>query len=79
MALCAVLSGADDWVAIALFGEQRLKFLRRFLPFENGTPSHDQFGNVFAAIDGKTPRRSFDKAGKWAQSIWFRLGVPRKI
>jgi len=90
LVLCAVLSGADDWVAIALFGEQKLKFLRRFLPFESATPSHDQLGNVFAAIDekqfqqcfidwvtclhqsikgvvaidGKTLRRSFDKAGK---------------
>ncbi len=90
LVLCAVLSGADDWVAIALFGEQKLNFLRRFLPFENGTPSHDQLGYVFAAIDekqfqqcfidwvsslqqaikgvvaidGKTLRRSFDKAGK---------------
>ena len=89
LVLCAVLSGADDWVAIALFGKKKMKFLRRFLPFDNGTPSHDQLGNVFAAIDekqfrqcfinwasslqqaikgvvavdGKTLRRSFDKAG----------------
>ncbi len=67
-----------------------LTFLRRFLPFDSATPSHDQLANVFAAIDekqfqqccidwvrclhqsikgvvaidGKTLRRSFDKAGK---------------
>lgn len=90
LVLCAVLSGADDWVAIALYGEQKLTFLRRFLPYEHGTPSHDQLGKLFAAldkeqfqqcfidwvtalrqsikgvvaIDGKTLRRSFDKAGK---------------
>lgn len=90
LVLCAVLSGADDWVAIALYGEKKLDFLRRFLPYENGTPSHDQLGYLFAridekrfqqcfinwvtclrqalqgvvAIDGKTLRRSFNKAGK---------------
>jgi predicted transposase YbfD/YdcC len=89
LVLCAVLSGAEDWVAIALYGEKKLAFLRRFLPYENGTPSHDQLGYLFAridekrfqqcfinwvtcvrqaikgvvAIDGKTLRRSFDKAG----------------
>ncbi len=30
LVLCAVLSGADDWVAIALFGKKKIKFLRRF-------------------------------------------------
>ncbi len=89
LTLCAVLCGADGWVSVALFGEQKLKFLRRFLPFENGTPSHDQLGLIFGAldaqafqtcfiawtqassgaiagvvaIDGKTVRRSFDRAG----------------
>ena len=89
LTLCAVLCGADGWVNVALFGEQKLKFLRRFLPFENGTPSHDQLGLIFGAldaqafqtcfiawtqalsgaiagvvaIDGKTVRRSFDRAG----------------
>ena len=88
LVLCAVLSGADDWVAIALYGQKKLGFLRRFLPYENGTPSHDQLGYLFGridekrfqqcfinwvtcvrhaikgvvAIDGKTLRRSFDKA-----------------
>ena len=43
LVLCAVLSGADDWVAIALYGGKKLDFLRRFLPYENGTPSHCAF------------------------------------
>lgn len=89
LSLCAVLSGADSWVEVAAYGERKLAFLRRFLPFASGTPSHDQLGIVFAAldsqqfqgcfiawvgavkkavkgvvaIDGKTLRRSFDKAG----------------
>ena len=88
LCLCAVLSGADSWVEVALYGQQRLRFLRRFLPFQRGTPSHDQLGILFAkldstqfqqcfiawaqrfaaavrgvvAVDGKTLRRSFDRA-----------------
>ena len=50
LCLCAVLGGADSWVEVALYGQQKLEFLRRFLPFAHGTPSHDQLGNVFARL-----------------------------
>jgi predicted transposase YbfD/YdcC len=53
LCLCAVISGADCWVEIALYGQQRLAFLRRFLPFKHGTPSHDQLGIVFARLDAQ--------------------------
>ncbi len=49
LTLCAVLSGANDWVAISAFGTKKLVFLRKFLPFSGGTPSHDQPGNSYAA------------------------------
>jgi hypothetical protein len=54
-----VLSGADDWVAIALYGEKKLSFLRRFLPYENGTPPYDQLGYLFARIDEKRFQQCF--------------------
>ena len=47
LVLCGVISGADGWVSIALYGQKKLELLRRFLPFENGTPSHDQLGIFF--------------------------------
>jgi len=50
-AVCAVLSGADTWVAVALWGRAKLDWLRRFLPFGNGAASHDTFGWVFALLD----------------------------
>ena len=31
----------------------KLEFLRRFLPFAHGVPSHDQLGNVFARLDAR--------------------------
>ncbi len=51
VAVCAVLSGADGWAGVALWGRAKLHWLRRFLPFENGVASHDTFGRVFALLD----------------------------
>jgi predicted transposase YbfD/YdcC len=89
MALCAVICGADDFVAIAKFARTKKEWLSQFLDLTNGVPSHDRFNAVFAAlrpeefekcllswvtslheitngqvvaIDGKTLRRSYDKA-----------------
>ena len=44
---CAVISGSGGWTSIALHGEKKLEFLRRrrFLPFRDGTPCHDQLGH----------------------------------
>ncbi|HEX7933507.1 MAG TPA: ISAs1 family transposase [Paraburkholderia sp.] len=53
VALCAILSGADSWVAIQMWGEEKLAWLRRHIPLEQGIPSHDTFGRVFAALDPK--------------------------
>jgi predicted transposase YbfD/YdcC len=49
--LCATISGADDFVEITLWGEERLDFLRRFQLYEHGIPSHDTLCDVVAAID----------------------------
>ena len=51
LVLCGVISGPDGWTSIALYGQKRLEFLRRFLPFENRTPSHDQLGILFSRLD----------------------------
>lgn len=57
--LLAVLAGAESWVEIAAFGKRKLDFLRRFAPFEEGTPSHDQLGNLFAALDAEAFQSCF--------------------
>src|SRR5277367_1196193 len=41
LVLCATLSGMEDFVEIRLWGEQRIDFLRRLLPFDRGLPAHD--------------------------------------
>jgi predicted transposase YbfD/YdcC len=53
VALCAILCGADSWVAIALWGQEKQDWLRRFLPLHNGVASHDTFGRVFAGLDAR--------------------------
>lgn len=50
IAVCAVLCGADDFVAIAEFGRLKKKFLEKFLDLSSGIPSHDRFNAIFAAI-----------------------------
>jgi predicted transposase YbfD/YdcC len=59
LCLLAVLAGAESWVEIAEFGKKKLDFLRQFRPFENGTPSHDQLGDLFAALDAEAFQHCF--------------------
>jgi predicted transposase YbfD/YdcC len=57
--LCAVICGADDWVAVATFGETKETWLRTILALPNGIPSHDTFGRVFRLLDPDELRRCF--------------------
>ena len=50
IAVCAVICGADDFVAIADFGKMKRKWFARFLDLKNGIPSHDRFNAILAAI-----------------------------
>jgi predicted transposase YbfD/YdcC len=53
LVLLGVLAGCEGWVEIAKFGEAKLDLLRRFRPYEDGTPSHDQLGDIFSALDAE--------------------------
>lgn len=59
LCLLGVLAGCESWVEIARFGEKKLALLRRFRPFEDGTPSHDQLGGIFAALDAEAFQHCF--------------------
>ncbi len=50
IALCAVICGADDFVAIAKFGRTKHKWFAKFLDLKSGIPSHDRFNAILAAI-----------------------------
>jgi hypothetical protein len=50
-AFFAILAGASTWNEISEFGDIKFNWLRNFLEFENGTPSHDTYRRVFALIN----------------------------
>ena len=51
IALCAVLSGGQGAVDMALFAKAKEPFLRGFLKLANGLPSHDTFSRLFRQLD----------------------------
>ncbi|MGI8690485.1 MAG: ISAs1 family transposase [Thermomicrobiales bacterium] len=51
IALCAIISGADEWVAMEAYGKAKREWFDTFLTLPSGIPSHDTFGRVFAALD----------------------------
>lgn len=69
--LCATLCGMDDFVEVKLWGEARLEFLRRFLPFERGIPSHDTLNDVMNGIDAELFKLCF---AEWVDTL--RDGQP---
>ncbi|PRD40337.1 ISAs1 family transposase, partial [Phyllobacterium phragmitis] len=52
--LCATMAGADDFVEIERWARRKLDFLRRFLPFKQGIPSHDTLNDVINALPAQT-------------------------
>jgi len=59
IAICAIICGADDWVAVEMFGNAKHEWLKEFLELPNGIPSHDTFGRVFGALDPEQFQSSF--------------------
>ncbi len=66
IAICAVICGADSWVAIELYGCTKYEWLKTFLELPNGIPSHDTFARVFAQLNPQQFQSCFLK---WIKSI----------
>ena len=64
--ICAVLCGAEDWVAIANFGASQQAWLSQYLNLEQGIPSHDTLGRVFGVLDHEQFCQGFMS---WMQTV----------
>lgn len=74
LVLAATLAGADDFVEVQAWGEGRLAFLRRFLRYAHGVPSHDTLNNVVNALDPELFKRCFVT---WVDGL--RAGQPQFV
>jgi predicted transposase YbfD/YdcC len=52
IAVCAVIACAESWDDIALYGRNKLGWLRSFLTLANGIPSHDTLARLHADRPG---------------------------
>lgn len=66
ISICAMLSDADNFEDIALWGRVKAHWLRRFLALRNGIPSCDTFERVFRILD---PKRFEAVFRQWVGSI----------
>ena len=66
IALLAAICDYTRFTEMELFGLEREEWLRSFLTLENGIPSHDTFGDIFAAIDPEQMRLCLIE---WTESI----------
>lgn len=66
IAILAILCDCTKFTEMELFGLEQEEWLRSFLTLEYGIPSHDTFGDVFAAIKPEEFRKGFME---WVETI----------
>jgi predicted transposase YbfD/YdcC len=71
LTICAVTSGFSDWEEIADFGTAKQTWLRQYLPYKNGIPSHDTINRVMGLIDHREFESFFIA---WVEGVVDTLG-----
>ena len=66
LSLCAMISGCESWLDIEQYGQHKLNYLRKFLPYEFGAPSDDTLRRFFRALD---PDAFQERFIAWASSL----------
>lgn len=66
LVLSATMSGMEDFVEIRVWGEERMDYLRRFLPYAHGLPSHDTLNDVMNALDAELFKACFSA---WVEAL----------
>ncbi len=71
VAVNGVLAGADTFVEIEAWANEKLEWFRRYLKLEHGIPPHDTFGRLFGLIDPTEFESAFQR---WVRSVLPALG-----
>lgn len=71
----AVISGCQSWEEIADFGEDQLPWLRGYLPYLNGTPSHDTLSRVMSLINYRAFEQFFINWVNSTQVVWSGMQI----
>ena len=58
-AICAVIGGANSWLAVARFAVCHQTWFRTFLELPCGVPSHDTYRRIFMLLDPKELNQRF--------------------
>ncbi|MFZ5664733.1 MAG: ISAs1 family transposase [Pseudomonadota bacterium] len=66
LTICAVLSGCNDWDEIEEYGIEKEEWLKKYVEFPNGIPSHDTINRVFARLKPQELQNCFID---WVQCV----------
>jgi predicted transposase YbfD/YdcC len=69
IAICAILAGADNFVAVQQYANERKRWLKEYFAIGGAIPSHDTFNRVFSLIHPKSFSHCITK--------WLRGLVPQ--
>jgi DDE_Tnp_1-associated len=66
LVVSATVSGFDGWTSIKRFGDEKLDWLRQFLPYEQGIPVDDTIARVMRKLDTQMFKTCFFE---WMKSV----------
>ena len=66
LVISATVSGCDGWKQIKDFGDAKLSWLRKFLPYHEGIPVDDTIARVMRKLDTKAFQQHFVA---WMKSV----------
>ncbi len=58
---CSELCHVDDWESKEVWAEYNLEYLREYLPYENGVPSHDTMQRVMGMISTECIQQAYNQ------------------
>ena len=59
IAVIATIANANTWIEIGTFAQIKKDWFKKYMPLENGVPSHDTFQRIFENIDPKSFNKAF--------------------